>query len=1665
MQSGAKRIIKKSFKVIAWLVAATVMLVVAIALLIRIPAIQTWLTGKAVTFLEDKIGSKVELGGIKISFPKNILLEDLYLEDRQGDTLLYAGRLSVDTDLWALTQNELQLNSVALERTVAFVDRADNDSAFNYTYIIDSFAGDSTAVPDTLEQKGWNISLEALKLKDIRLHYDDRLMGNFVSLSLGEFDLNMNVFDLEKNAYQIGDILLQNTAARIRQTKIPPPSEKVEDTQDSAAALALTFGVLSINNVELDYEQSALGQRLQTDIGAARIVADHIDLPNQEIALKTLSIEETEFRYQKSAADTILPDAPANQDVAATAEEGMPWKVSLAKLNLARNNIQFYDLTKPQQEGVVDFDHLRISQLNADAEDIRYEDDNMNATLGDLSFRERSGFEVRSFSGQVTLTSQQATIDNLILETGNSTLQLQATATFKSLKDIGLTYPSAGISADISQSHIGLGDILYFNPHFLDSIPLELTANTNVNINATLRGSVENLSIERFVLSSLQDTYLQTSGRITGLPRIENLRMDLSLDKLYTTRNDLETILPDTLLPDSLQLPGWINLSAKYAGSLDRANFTTGFTSDAGSIQAQGNFNLDSLSDSRGVNAVLSVDDLDVGGILGKADTVMGKLAMKADIQARGLSLPEMTGTFSASVDRFGFQNYDYRDLKLNGSIRDQVVAVAANMDDRNLDFSIDARYDIRQEVPRYDITFDLKNADFEALNLSGSPLRARGTLLVNLATADFRILNGNVGIRKVAVFNGDDLYAVDSLLFASIDQEGRSEISIDSDLLQARFEGSINIFGLPGVMREYLDSYYSIADSVETPDSAPQHFRFKIDLKNTDLLTNLLVPKLTSFDPGPITGEFDSESNRLDLKMTIKSVQYSNIGLDSMVFSTNSDASALRYNLMFDKILVDSMKIDGLQFNGTIGGDSIITDIVVLDSADREKYVLAGTLLSRDKGMELKLAPQGILLNYARWAVPPDNIMRFGGEKFVASNVQLTNGREKIMIESAAQPGTPISIGFRQLNVESLTSMIAEQRPVSGLLQGDIELFPQETGLTFTSDLTLNDFEIKSVAWGDIALQVSQTVRDRFDVMFTLSGGPNEVNIQGYYLGGQTPSMNIAADINRFRLASLQPLLADQFQGLKGLLTGEIRVGGTPERPDIDGGILLRETEFLSTFMNTNFTIDDERISFVDEGIAFKAFEIADRNGNKARIDGTVLTATYRDFRFNLDIVTDNFRLLNTTEKDNDLFYGQVGIKANARIRGDMTTPVVNLDIGMTKGSKLTYVVPQSEASALQAEGIVKFVDRTFEGDPFMRSIEPETSDTIKSVFRGIDLTAKVELSDDESFTIIIDPLTKDQLTVQGNSTLTLQVDPSGDINLTGRYEISKGTYNLSFYKFVKREFQIESGSSITWMGDPLNAQMDIRAIFNVETSPIELFANQLTGADPNEVNQYKQRLPFLVYLNLKGELLQPEISFKLEMPMDQRNAFGGNVYARLQDINTRESDLNKQVFALLILKRFISDDPFQNRAGGGLESTARNSVSKILSEQLNRLSQNIKGVELSFDIKSYEDYTSGQAHGQTELQLGVSKSLLNDRLVVKLSGNIDIEGENPNRDATDYIGDLALEYKLTPDGRFRITGFRNSNYDMIDGELTETGAGLIYVKDYNTLNELFKANAETRN
>jgi translocation and assembly module TamB len=1655
MSGHAKKLLKKFLKVIGYIVGALLLLLILVILLIQLPAVQNKITQKAVSFLENKIGTEVRLEKVYISFPKNIVIRGLYLEDQSKDTLLYAGRLFVNTDLFALAKNEIELNNITLENTTAYIKRAEGDSSFNFSYIIEAFV-DTTKI-DTAKAK-WQIDLEGLELEKIQAHYHDKLTGNNLDVNLGEFDLSMDEFDLDKSIFKIDEVSLSDTKIEIVQSKYKEPELQNDTTQ--AFALALDLNEANLENVNASFKQEVTGQQINLELDESHLAANEIDFNNKIIDLESFELKNSRVNYIQLKGKKQREVEKQQPVTESKKSNDKNWRMALGELDLEGNTIQYYDYNKPYTKGSFDFDRIFITSLTIDAEDLAVSGSDIKASLNNFSFNEQSGFKLAAMKGNVNVSHDTA-VSDFVLTTGNSKLQLDFNSAFESFETISRNYPTAKVYANLNESYIGLRDLLYFNPHMLDSLPLKVNGQTRIHADAALGGTVNNLILNHLKIKAFNDTYLKTRGRILGIPDPDRLALNLVLEKFYTTEADVRTILIDTLLPESIVIPTWINLAAEYKGKLKIGEFKTLLTSSLGSADLIGKMNLDSTSSTRGFEGKLAVNDFSLGTLL--KQPAVGNITMHAAVKSNGLTKEEMTSAVKATIDSVIYEGYQYNNFELSGTVKNDVFNGWASLKDENLEFAFEGDINFKSEVPHYDFTFDLRNANFQKLGLAERPLRARGTLDVDIATADMRVLNGTLGIRKVAIFNGDALYAVDSLLFASIDQEGRAEIKIESDIIDGQFQGTMNVFTMPAVLREYFNTYYSLHDSVEQSYEAPQRFSFDLKLKKTELLTDIIIPTLESFEPGEIKGAFDSKRQQLDLRLDITKIKYGKIGVRSFLLSTNSDSVNLNYNILADEIMIDSLRIDGLEFNGTVSNDSIRTNLVVLDSVDLYKYLVGGTFYSREKEFEFKLDPKQVKLYYDNWSVPSDNYIRFGGPKLVAHNVQLINDRQRIIFESKPEPGTPIYLGFRELNLEYLFSLVAQEKPVSGLLHGDVNLFPEKENFRFTSSVAIQDFGIAEVQWGDISLGVNQSIADKYDVNFRLSGNDNNIRSAGYYTAGEKPSIHLTTTIGQFNLAALGPVVSAQVQELSGILSGQIIVDGTPEKPHVAGAVWLKKTHFHSTYLNAGFLIKEEKVSFTPEGISFDQFQIADERKNIAKINGAILTKDYKGFSFRLDVLADNFRLLNTSEKDNKLFYGKVDANANVKIRGTMTNPSINMLLSLGDGSKLTYIVPQTEASVMEAQGIVKFIDKTFRSDKFMQSIQPELADTIKSEYKGLDLTAKIELDDKESFTIIIDPTTEDQLTVKGNTTLTLKLDRTGDIQLAGRYEISEGTYNLSFYKFLKREFKIESGSTMTWSGDPLNAAMDIRAIFEVETAPIDLLSNQLTNSDPQEINQYKQRLPFQVYLNIKGQLLKPDIGFALEMPMEERNAFGGNVYARIQDINTRESDLNKQVFALLILKRFISDNPFENQAGG-FEGTARSSVSKILTEQLNRLSENVRGVELSFDVKSYEDYSSGRSEGQTELELGVSKSLFNDRLIVKLSGNVDIEGENTNRDPTDYIGDLALEYKLTEDGRFRITGFRNSNYDMIDGELTETGAGLIYIKDYNTLDELFKANKKKK-
>jgi hypothetical protein len=283
--------------------------------------------------------------------------------------------------------------------------------------------------------------------------------------------------------------------------------------------------------------------------------------------------------------------------------------------------------------------------------------------------------------------------------------------------------------------------------------------------------------------------------------------------------------------------------------------------------------------------------------------------------------------------------------------------------------------------------------------------------------------------------------------------------------------------------------------------------------------------------------------------------------------------------------------------------------------------------------------------------------------------------------------------------------------------------------------------------------------------------------------------------------------------------------------------------------------------------------------------------------------------------------------------------------------------------------------------------------------------------------------------------------------------------------FNFIKRKFDIKPGSYILWTGEPTSADVKITAIYTSETAPIDLVDDQLGSVSAEVRNSYKQKITFNTELKMKGELLKPEISFDIVLPEgnnDVSTEIINTTQTKLAQLRQQPELLNKQVFALLLLNRFIGENPFSSEAGGANAATiARQSASKILSQQLNNLAGDlISGVQLNFDLESTEDYSTGKKENRTDLNVGISKQLLNDRLKVTVGSNIGLEGtQRENESSSTIAGDVSADYLLTKDGRYKIRAYRKNRYQVaLQGQVVETGVGFIITIDYNEFKELFK-------
>ena len=662
------------------------------------------------------------------------------------------------------------------------------------------------------------------------------------------------------------------------------------------------------------------------------------------------------------------------------------------------------------------------------------------------------------------------------------------------------------------------------------------------------------------------------------------------------------------------------------------------------------------------------------------------------------------------------------------------------------------------------------------------------------------------------------------------------------------------------------------------------------------------------------------------------------------------------------------------------------------------------------------------------------------------------------------------MQIDFKNFKIETLTGFVqSDSLMVNGLLNGTATVKNIQTQPTFTTDLTVNDLSIYKDTLGTLSAKVNNNVANTYHANISLNGRGNQVNITGDYLASLTnSSYNLTADVVSLQMNSIEAFTKGGIKDARGFLYGKISINGSSKNPNIDGKINFDNTAFNVSAFNNIFKVDKESIAIINnKGIEFNSFTIRDTAYNALVIDGSVSTTDFLNYSFDLKVKADNFQAINSTKKDNALFYGKMIFSTNLTIKGTPSHPVVDGDLTINNKTDFTMVLPQNQPGVVNREGVVRFVNHNATAEDSLFMMAPYDSLNI-SPLMGYDVSVNINITKEAVFNMIVDAANGDFLKLKGTGQLTGGIDASGKITLVGSYDLDEGSYDLSF-NFIKRKFIIQKGSRIVWTGEPTTAQLDVTAVYVANTAPLDLVLGQTTG-DPNI---YKQKLPFEVHLLMMGELLKPRITFDIILPEEKNYNVSkeiiSTVQAKLIQMRLDQGEMNKQVFALLLLNRFVSQNPFDNSGGGLLDANAfaMQSVSSLLSEQLNNLTKGlIAGVDINFDLATTQDYTTGTKQNRTDFNVGVSKRLLSDRLTVSVGSNFELQGPQPtNAQQNNLAGNISINYKLSKDGKYMLRVYRKNDYTgIIEGYVIETGVGFIISVDYNKFKELFTTKEQRR-
>jgi hypothetical protein len=1339
----------------------------------------------------------------------------------------------------------------------------------------------------------------------------------------------------------------------------------------------------------------------------------------------------------------------------------------------------------------IDYAHMQVDSIYADISALNFRTDTLRARVAGLRAVETpSKTRLRELTAAIQFHTHFWDFKDLKLRVGRSVLQKYLRFEYRRFGNFSDFNDSMRVITQLRGAKIYTDDIAKFAPQLA-------SLKDSIQISGDAKGYVRNFQIKNLDVRYGRRTHIvATRAYANNLPRWRESLMDLRLQPSQVDAADLRRWLPrsaNTLV----QRLGLIKLNGQFLGFATDFVANASFDTALGQVSTDLNLKTKSDFDHAVYEGTVRSTAFQLGKFLGD-ESMIRDVTLNGRVTGTGFVPPLAKGHAVATVPAIWLNGYRYHNLTLDGDFAGQGFKGKVTANDPAVQMSATGEIDLNPRHQVIDINAAIARANLQTLGLLSEPLLVRTRADVHLRGTQLDSLLGYARLRSSRFVLRNQTLDLDTLDITSTrNSQGLRAVRLRSELLTlaatGRFETAAVRRDLEMLWHEYRLNFESNEAATtayyrrKRQQTLPTYqVDFNVNLKHVNPILNLLMPDLQVADDSHVDGSFrQGETSIIQLGGQFDSIWYGPVHTVATEFDFSTSKLPYKPEVLAQASVTSARQVlpglgntEKFVVEGVWDQQRINFSTSLAQSGTTNRANINGALSFLPRQVEVVFRQSGLHLLDKEYTIAADNVVRISdfGKQFDIQNFVLSNGSQRLSAQgfiSTDPQKPPLELDIANFDIATLNSVIGQR--LGGRLNMKASVSGIYNNLAINSTLAVDSLVYEGVAIGQVAGRgdwdnPSSQLRLNLDVVRQQQ---RVLTVTGYVAPkSTTQQFNLTGKLNDAPVVLAQPFLAGILDKLGGTGQGELMLTGLFSAPNLTGAVDVQNGRFTFGYLGTTYTFAD-RITFTNTSILLPGIKLRDAQGNVGTVDGTVNHQGFQNMSLNLRANFRKFQVLNTTRKDNDMYFGAAYATGTATVRGPVDDLVVDVRASSEAGTRLA--LPLDNAAKAEQASYIKFVNRNLPDSVKRRQAITAAALGAQSKvdLSGIQLNMNLTVTPDAYLEILLDEATGDVIRGAATGQLRLNIDTRGDFNMYGQVEIVRGAYNFTLQGLVNKEFVVRPGGVISWNGDPLDGQMNVTATYTQRTS----LAPVLQGGTGTGSGAGAAVVPVTAVMNLTGPLLLPTIKLALEFD-DAPSSLQNDLASFIALLRNDEQELNRQVFSLLVFRTLSPQNvsgfagiSLTGQAGGTQNSLVQNSLGQIISSQLGALTSQIdQNLEIDFNINGL---TADQLQA---LQVRLSYSFLDGRLRLTREGGISntststSTGGITTTNQTSLLGDFSLEYFLRPDGKFRAklryeTTPRTADLiNNVNQNQARAGISLLHTEEFNSLRELFGREKPTK-